>query len=163
MPTVTCAEILFYLEEWRYRRLNLWPIGHKGYNACFKERDFIKLKLLVEGTWMFLAFPVVTKDRTSLCKKIGMCKLQESWRFLNWVIKDIMSTQENYSNNALVSKQNRPVKVFLSKAGVFDNDIYQDHELELILYPSFSVLHRLLYTSNQFLKALTDHTWWTHK
>jgi len=58
----------------------------------------------------------------------------------------------------LYQSKNRPVKVFLSKAGAFDNDIYQDHELELILYPSFSVLHRLLYTSNQFLKALTDHT-----
>lgn len=66
----------------------------------------------------------------------------------------------NHSNNAFHIKpeQNKPVKVFLSEAGVCDTDIYQDHELKLTLYPSFSELHQLRYTSNQFLKALLGHT-----
>ena len=92
---------------------------------------------------MILISLIVTKGRTSCETKQEAANFKKRDVWLNWIIEDIMSTEETTATMQIVPKQNRPAKVFLSEAGAFDNDIYQDHELELNLYPSFSVLHQL--------------------
>jgi len=98
-------------------------------------------------------------------KKIEICKLEDKkWYHLIqivhkrnkvYTVTDIIWLQQC---SILYQKESRPATVFLSKADVFDNDTYQDHELKLNLYPSFFVLRQSRYTSNQFLKALPGHT-----